>query len=108
MNIVISSLKEKKMSIDSIIILLEKHFALCSEVGKSRLPVLAIYSIYEVIMSELNRYNEKYLKPLESHTSADYRSGGIGDIEICYNNGVPFEGLEIKYEKNLLLYIILI
>ena len=36
--------------------------------------------------------------PLERHTTADLRSGSIGDIQVN-KDGEPFEGVEVKSEK---------
>ncbi len=48
-------------------------------------------------MSEgLKRYEGKELLPLESHNSADLRSGRIGDIDIVNNDGSSFEAVEVK------------
>ncbi len=98
---VIHPLDNKVISINCIISLLDKHFQKSSKVGTARLPVLALYSVYECILSELNRYQDKKLKILESHTSADLRSGSIGDIDILTKDDKPFEGIEIKYEKQI-------
>lgn len=91
--------KKSKYSIAEIIDLLTKHFAQTNQVGTARLPVLAIYSVYQVIIKEIGRYENKILQPLGSHTSADLRSGDIGDIQINDKNGKPFEGVEVKYGK---------
>lgn len=95
------------ISINEIVSLFNKHSLLCSEVGKARLPVLALYSVYESIVSELNRYNGKYLRQPESHTSADARSGGVGDIDVLNENDIPFESVEVKYEKTITAQMIL-
>lgn len=86
-------------SIEKIILLLKSHFKQTTQRGKARLPVLAMYSIYEIIMQEMSRYQGKVIKALNSHTSSDFRSGDIGDIQINNENGYPYEGLEIKYGK---------
>ncbi|MDR0649304.1 MAG: hypothetical protein LBF92_08235 [Synergistaceae bacterium] len=65
--------------------------------GASRLPVLALYSLYEVLVKELNRYDGKTLKPLEAHSAADSRTGALGDIEVVNPDGTIFEVLEIKH-----------
>ncbi|MDR1019191.1 MAG: hypothetical protein LBL73_00400 [Synergistaceae bacterium] len=65
--------------------------------GASRLPVLALYSLYEVLVKELNRYDSKTLKPLEAHSAADSRTGALGDIEVVNSDGTIFEVLEIKH-----------
>lgn len=67
--------------------LLEKHFTYrysCS--GASRLPVLAIYAVYQCMMNQVARYDGKILCPLESHNSADTQSGRIGDIDVNNKN----------------------
>lgn len=90
--------KPHKLQISAIISLLERHFTAkypCS--GAARLPVLAIYAIYECLMKEV-RFKGKKLCPLESHTSADSRSGRIGDVEVVEADGTPFEGVEVKHE----------
>lgn len=76
----------------------ERHFAESSGQGKSRLPVLALYSIYESLVKELSRYDGLTLLPLERHTTADLRSGSIGDIQVNKDDE-PFEGVEVKSEK---------
>ena len=65
--------------------------------GGSRLPVIALHSIYKVLMQELNRYKGKILKDLESHSAADSQTGSIGDIEIANDDGSIFEAVEVKH-----------
>ncbi|MCP3659611.1 MAG: hypothetical protein GY830_04510 [Bacteroidetes bacterium] len=100
-DLIIQPLLDKKISIQVIVKILTEHFESCSEVGKSRLPVLAIYSLYKLIIKELNRYKDKELQILQSHTSADARSGEIGDINILDSKKIPFEAVEVKYEKQI-------
>ena len=88
-----------KFSILDICHLLDKHFSECITYGKSKLPVIAIYSIYECLIGEPQRFNGKTLAPLGHHTSADYRSKAIGDVQVNDENNEPFEGVEIKYKK---------
>lgn len=68
-------------------------------VGTARLPVLAIYSVYNLIMPNVGRYSGKMLMPLESHTSPDSRSKSLGDIDVRNEDGSPFESVEIKHNK---------
>lgn len=65
--------------------------------GASRLPVLALYAIYTVLLEELNRFNGKTLKPLEAHSAADAQTGAIGDIEVVDAEGAAFEAIEVKH-----------
>lgn len=91
--------KKSKFSIKQIIRMLEEHFERSSIVGTARLPVLAIYSVYECMIDELRRFEGKKLLPLGSHTSADFRSGDIGDVEVIDEKEIPFEGVGVKYGK---------
>lgn len=89
----------QNLSITNIMILLDKHFHnKYSAHGASRLPVLALYAVYQCLTNELKRYSGKILLPLESHTSADNRSGRMGDIDIENEDGTPFEAVEIKFD----------
>jgi len=69
--------------------------------GSAPLPVLVIYSIYEVLMSQVDKYSDKKLLPLKSHTTSDRRAGALGDIEIVYEEDPEsrFEAIEIKHER---------
>ena len=83
--------------IENIIEMLRDHFFHSYGVsGASRLPVLAIYSAYELLMG-YDRYIGKELCPLKSHTTSDTKSSGIGDIEVLDEQGNFFEGIEIKH-----------
>ena len=86
------------LPISKITHLLQKHFnATYSSDGASRLPVLAIYAAYQCLMAEAKRFDGKELLELASHTSADSRSGRIGDIDIVDGNKKPFEAVEVKF-----------
>lgn len=80
--------------------LFEKHFfyKYKDSRGASRLPVLALYSVYSVLLKELNRYNGKKLKELELHSAADAQTGAIGDIEVVNLDGSVFEAVEVKHD----------
>ena len=66
--------------------------------GASRLPVLALYAVYSVLVEQLDRYKGMELKLLEEHSAADSQTGAIGDIEIVdtKTNSV-FEAIEVKH-----------
>ena len=66
--------------------------------GASKLPVIALYVLYESIISEMKKYKGCHLKPLASHTSPDARAGALGDIEILGQDGQLFEAIEVKHE----------
>lgn len=85
--------------ISTIVSVLEKHFAEKYEThGGSKLPVLAFYSIYKSLITEVGRYKDCELAPLGSHTASDRTSKSAGDIQII-KNGQIFEVVEIKLDK---------
>lgn len=88
---------EKGISINLILKMLEEHF---SVVRGSRLPVVAIYSIYKILSENVKIYKDKKLRPLKSHTTSD-RYMGYGDIEVYYSDETPFEIVEIKHKISI-------
>lgn len=90
-----------QLTIPKVMNLLDKHFELSHMVWSARLPVLSFYAIYQILISELERYNDKTLKPLGSHTSADLRSWDIWDIQVNDNKWMPYEWVEVKYWKKI-------
>lgn len=89
-----------KIVIEDIIKILKNH--LYSDYkhndGSSRLPTIMVYSVYECMIKELNRYEGKILLDLESHTASDRSTGAIGDIEIeRIESKTIYEGVEIKH-----------
>lgn len=96
---IICKISSKGTTIDLIINKLKEHFFHKYNVsGSSKLPVIAIYSIYEMLMEDVIRYRGKKLKILSSHISPDKRSGSIGDIELLDENNNYFEAVEIKHK----------
>lgn len=90
--------KPTTLSINTILNLLHDHFnEKYKAEGASRLPVLALYAVYQCLINEAKRFDGKELLPIESHTSADTRSGRIGDIEIIDDNKRSFEAVEVKH-----------
>lgn len=93
------------LNINSVIAMLAKHF---NSQLSSRLPVIAIYSVYIQLFKTIKRYEGKVLRPLNVHTSADKH--GYGDIEIWNNDATPFEMIEIKHniaiDRNLIFDVV--
>lgn len=91
--------KPKIQDVLQITQLFEAHFfyKYKDSKGASRLPVLALYAIYTVLLEELNRFDGKELKPLEAHSAADAQTGAVGDIEIIDECGNVFEAIEVKH-----------
>lgn len=67
--------------------------------GAARIPVVVIYSVYQLLMNDVKRYDGKRLAPLGLHTTADLRSKSLGDIEILDCDDECFEAIEIKHLK---------
>ncbi len=89
------------LNINIILEMLQKHFAIKLS---SRLPVIAIYSIYQILIPVLKRYENKKLVSLQVHTSSDKHS--FGDIEVYTKANKPFEIVEIKHNIPLDKYLI--
>lgn len=62
----------------------------------SHLPVIAIYTIYQLITDEVDSYSDLSLKKMDHHNSADKRTGAIGDIEISQDD-IVVEAIEVKH-----------
>ena len=92
------------INITTVIKMLEAHFEIKLS---SRLPVIAIYTVYQELIKEVKRYSNKELKSLNVHTSSDKH--GYGDVEVWNKNNTPFEMVEIKHniaiDRNLIFDI---
>ncbi len=85
------------LTIATVVKALHSHFfAKYRGSGASRLPVLAIYSIYAVSMRD-EEYADKILLPLKSHTTSDLKSSSVGDVEIVDAQENYFEAVEVKH-----------
>lgn len=90
---------ESDLNISDIIGNLNKHFYYkYKSRGASILPVIALYSIYECIVEELKRFEDKKLEVLASHTSCDRSSGATGDVVVRNNDGSLYEVVEVKFD----------
>ncbi|HRF99242.1 MAG TPA: hypothetical protein PLZ51_28715, partial [Aggregatilineales bacterium] len=97
----VNPLQNSHITVQAVLALLEIHFNHQYKTsGASRLPVLALYSAYQILMA-LPRYEGKHLLSLKSQTTADTKSRSIGDIEIVNDEGNFFEALEIKLGKSI-------
>lgn len=96
----INRIEDNGISIHIIVDLLKVHFEeKYGTHGGSKLPVLAFYAIYSLLIKELGRFSDCTLAPLGSHTASDKTSKSGGDIEILKNDRI-FEALEIKLDKS--------
>ncbi len=90
--------KPLNLPIATIMRLLDKHFeSKYTADGAARLPVLALYAAYQNLVNETRRFKGKTLLEIECHTSADSRSGRIGDIDLVDEKGRAFEAVEVKH-----------
>lgn len=95
----IQKIDNQEIQIAQVIELLKKHFEFNYQThGGSKLPVLAFYAIYQILIRELSRFNNCVLGQLGSHTASDRTSKSGGDIEV-FRNSQLFEALEIKLDK---------
>lgn len=83
---------------------IEKHF---SFPNSAHLPVVAVHTIYEVILNLVSTYSDKVLRDLESHQASDLRTGSIGDIELEDIDGDVVEGIEVKHNVPIDITILL-
>lgn len=89
----------EKLSIEKTIELLDKQFNFDYKTSYgSKLPVLAFYAIYNLLINQISRYNQCQLKALGSHTASDRTSKSAGDIEV-FKSKELFEAIEIKLDK---------
>ena len=98
----IKTINNPDILIDDILSILKKHFNKKYDThGGSKLPVLALYTIYEILISELEKYKGLNLAPLRSHTASDKSSKAYGDIEIRDQNNHTIEALDIKLNRDI-------
>jgi len=89
----------EKLTINRTIKLLDKQFSFEYKTSYgSKLPVLAFYAIYQLLINEISRYKKCQLKELGSHTASDRTSKSSGDIEL-FKDKELFEAIEIKLDK---------
>lgn len=99
--------RPNNLPIKTIVDYVDEHFGFpYKSSGAARLPVLAIYAAYECLIHELKRFHGKKLLKIESHTSADARSGRIGDIDILDEEDKPFEAVEVKHKIDISLQLV--
>ena len=90
--------KPVDIPISKVLTYLQQHFVgPYAFSGAARLPVLAVYSAYQCMIEELKRFENMSLRHLEAHTTADDKSGAVGDIEVVGQDGMVYEAAEIKY-----------
>lgn len=89
--------------IADIATILEKHF---TSPNSSLLPVIAIYSIYQVLIGEVKNYKDIVVIDLESHQASDLRTGSVGDVELK-RKGRLIEGVEVKHGIEIDLSVVL-
>lgn len=88
-----------KITIYNLIKALNTYFSYNYRIfGGSKLPVLAFYAIYKILVKELSRFINCELAPIGSHTASDRTSKTAGDI-LVMKDGKLFEAVEIKLDR---------
>jgi len=82
------------VAVQEVVAAVDAHF---SSSKASRLPVIAMYSAYELLIQHVGRYAGKALAPLLSHTTADRRTDNVGDIQVLGVDGAFWEAVEVKH-----------
>lgn len=83
-----------EIRIIDIIDAVHEHFSLRNS---ARLPVIAIFAIYKLLVRDVKSYTSLKLMPLSAHEASDLRTGAIGDIELTDADATVVEALEIKH-----------
>ena len=80
---------------------LASHFAFSYRThGGAKLPVIALYVVYQFLIKEFKRYQNCRLAPLGSHTASDRTSRTSGDIEV-FRDSRLLEVVEIKMDRKI-------
>lgn len=94
------------VQISTILELLSEHFNThYGTHGGSKLPVIAFYAIYSMLVPEMGRYEGAELLKLGSHTASDRTSRSAGDIEVA-KDGQIFEAVEVKLDKPITTHLV--
>jgi DNA (cytosine-5)-methyltransferase 1 len=102
----IKRISSEDVRITNIINLLNTHFNKNYHThGGSKLPVIAFYAVYTILINEMERYQDAELLKLGSHTASDRTSKSAGDIEVVKNDQV-FEAVEIKLDKPITPHLV--
>ncbi len=95
-----TSVCKPQLTINKTVEILKKllYFSEEKKLYTARLPVLMLYSIYKLLVSQgIGVYSGKYLAPLKHHNVSDTREG-YGDIEVYDEEGQIFEAVEAKHD----------
>ena len=88
------------LTVQEVAGILSEHFSAQYDTrGAARLPVLAVHAIYQQMMEEVGRYKDCTLSDLKPHTSADRRTGSLGDVEVKSGRKGVFEAIEVKHDR---------
>lgn len=97
----------EKIDIKTVVNALNEHFNYdYKTVGGSKLPVIAFYAVYKILLREISRYSSCTLEKLGSHTASDRTSRTAGDIEIFDKNNHLVEAIEVKHGQEITLQIV--
>ncbi len=85
----------------NIVDLVSNHWN-SSPTGNSRLPVLAVYAIYQCLVLDVGQYKDLELLELLPHTSSDAKTNRLGDVDLVLKGTeVPYESVEVKHDLSI-------
>ena len=88
------------LTVQEVADILEEHFfARYDARGAARLPALAVHAAYRQMTEEVGRYKDCTLGGLDTHDSADRRTGPLGDVEVRSGRGGVFEAVEVRHDQ---------
>lgn len=96
--------RPKDLSIESAIELIERHLAVPYRRNAPRLPQLVLYAIYQCLLTQVRRYDDCTLEPLERMKSADRKANTVGDIVIT-KEAHAIEAVEIKHQPITFVHV---
>jgi len=89
--------RPKRLPIHMVTELLNAHFHRGYKSNGPRLPQLAVYAIYKVMIPQFQRFNNQKLDTLQRMKAADRKAGTVGDIVVLDSEEKPTEAVEIKF-----------
>lgn len=90
--------RPKDLPIHLVRTLIERHISKRYRTNGPRLPQLALYAVYKVMIRTVGRYEGQTLEQLGRMKSADRKSGTIGDVVVS-RGGKRTEAVEIKHDQ---------
>ena len=87
------------LSPDEIVDAITRHIFTQYASGAGRIPVIAIYALYTLLVEESRRYDGTTLVPFAARATMDPRYKALGQVQVLDTHGDCFEVVEIKHNK---------